>query len=47
LSAGRMRVQVPLVSFVDRLVQASGARAVLHHPAPEARHATTGTQTPS
>ena len=36
LSAGRMRVQLPLVSFIDRLAQASGARAVLHHPAPEA-----------
>ena len=43
LSAGRMRVRVPLVSLVDRLVQASGARAVLHHPAPEAPHATTDT----
>ena len=36
MSAGRVRVQLPLVSFIDRLIQASGARAVLHHPAPEA-----------
>ena len=36
LSAGRMRGRVPLVSFIHRLVQASGAPAVLHHSAPEA-----------
>ena len=36
LSTGRLRVQLPLASFARSVARpASGAHAVLHHPAPE------------